>query len=67
MATDEEIRTTMIALINKRDELQAELAACKRDAERYKAALRKYGHHIEGCGHGWSCECGFLECFREKK
>jgi hypothetical protein len=37
-----------------------------REIQHLKIALSKYGHHIDGCGHGWQCNCGFLDLFREK-
>lgn len=39
--------------------LMKELEAVKMERDELVAALSKYGHHIEGCGHGWSCSCGF--------
>lgn len=43
------------------DGLELRIKELTAEIQRLKIALSKYGHHIEGCGHGWSCTCGYLD------
>ena len=42
-------------------ELEAKLREAEDTTKALRAALEKYGSHIDGCGHGWACSCGFYE------
>ena len=48
------------------DGLELRIKELNTEIQRLKVALSKYGHHLDGCGHGWHCNCGFLDLFREK-
>lgn len=44
-----------------------EIERLQEENARLREALSKYGGHIKGCGHGWSCDCGFYKSLATKE
>jgi uncharacterized coiled-coil DUF342 family protein len=66
--TCEDAANELERLTAERDEKDRQVASlyqkwedCQKERDMLVEALNKYGHHVDGCGHGWSCNCGYYE------